>query len=175
MYPVFPRAPCTLSTSIIHQMKPESLGIKYLKGFWDPSTQSREKWVFTIYFDSPCRTSHSAEQHALQFIRVTTSPKELFIQTASSLRFPLFAYCSGHKWAFSRNRQTDRRADGQTDRWMERIDSLVEANFEYGGERAAVRVRSFVRWLRCGRHISSAQSAYKMRAARATTTTTRRG
>ena len=28
---------------------------------------------------------------------------------------------------------------------MERIDSLVEANFEYGGERAAVRVRSFVR------------------------------
>ena len=38
----------------------------------------------------------------------------------------------------------------------------VEANFEDGGERAEAPL---VRWLRCGRHISSAQSAYEMTAA----------
>ena len=37
-------------------MKPQSLGIQYLKGFRDPSTQSRKKLVFTnvTIFDSPC-------------------------------------------------------------------------------------------------------------------------
>ena len=54
--PIFPRALHHIMMSVIHETKPVSMRIHYVKGFHDPSTYAREKWGVKIStnFWTPC-------------------------------------------------------------------------------------------------------------------------